>query len=142
MFSFLCKKSTLQFQGILVLTILDHITMIFFTVGEWMLNAQNYNCFNFVHLAKRLNHVFIDNLECNFIFTTELFSHCSTFSLASFEILKIIASETSSKVVLIGKSLSSRKLWIFPFIQNCKLLRDNFQNISHDFCALLWNGSF
>ena len=27
-------KSTLKLQGILVLTILDHITMIFFTLGK------------------------------------------------------------------------------------------------------------
>lgn len=57
--------------------------------------------------------------------------NCSTSSLASFEILKIIASETSSEVVLIGKSESSRKLWIFPFIQNCPNSR-----ISHTISVL------
>ena len=38
MFFFCANLSTLKLQGILVLTILDHITMIFFTVGkstEW-----------------------------------------------------------------------------------------------------------
>ena len=57
-------KSTLKLQGILVLTILDHITMIFFTLGKW-------RGYFMVKPVAGMSPGLIP-LKCIFIFTSEL----------------------------------------------------------------------